>query len=502
MREYCAPMMLRFVSLCLLLLTVGIHLPLRALVIDGYSANTNDRFAHHPDFIARDFNLSGVAISSDGRWGTLIAPNIFLSAQHFPPAVGQTLTFYATHDPAGPSVTRTVAALRQRIGTSDLLLCTLNEPVPEGYAVYAFATESLSTTSGWLRYPYRDSPLLHFGRSPGAYPTSRDVSVGQNRLNDLRLTNQIISDPAANGPAVECDQDPSGSLNHLTYETFAQFGDSGAPLFYDQGNTTLKLVGIAWYITGGSPPATGFSAVGNHADSIESFITANASPYQPLPPEDLNANRISDSRIDLNWTDPSAVENTFILERAETADGPWFELVTLPANSTSYQDLSAPAGDVYYRLRAENDSPSAWVSVGVLTPYSLWAAQFDWGGADQRPAADANNDGLANLVAYSMDLSPLVPVPVEAQPRLEFPVGFIDYIYRRDPDAGDLSFRLMHKTNLLSPGWTEIPIDGSDVTETDIGPADSARWFRIRMPTAVVAETGFFRLEITSRQLP
>jgi hypothetical protein len=127
--------MQRFLFMLFLLLG-GFHLlPLEALTIEGYAANSNDRFANHPDFIAKDFNLSGVAISSDGRWATLIAPNVFLTAHHFPPAVGQTITFYATNDPAGPSVTRTVAALRQRIGSSDLYLCTLASPVPEGYAL-------------------------------------------------------------------------------------------------------------------------------------------------------------------------------------------------------------------------------------------------------------------------------------------------------------------------------------------------------------------------------
>jgi hypothetical protein len=494
--------MQRFLFMLFLLLG-GFHLlPLTALTIEGYAANSNDRFANHSDFIAKDFNLSGIAISSDGRWVTMISPNVFLTAHHFPPAVGQTITFYATNDPAGPKITRSVAGLRERIGSSDLYLCTLASPVPEGYAYYAFATESLDSNRDWNFYPYRSSDLLHFGRSPGNYTTSKDVGVGQNRLNDVRYTNAILSDPEANGPSIECTQDASGDANFVSFETMAQGGDSGAPLFYDQGNGTLKLVGIAWYITGGTPPATGFSAVGDHASNIQSFIATNGQPFQPLAPSAFSGSRITPTRIDLTWQDNSGVETEYLLERRETEIDDWTPLANLPANTLSYSDTNAPAGDVFYRLTAKNDTASDSVAISILTPYSTWAAQFDWGSADQSPAADANNDGLANLVAYSMDLSPLIPVPVEALPRLEFPVGAIDYLYRRDPDASDLSFKLFQKSDLLSPTWTEIIVDGSTVTESDIAPADSARWFRIRMPASQVTETGFFRLEINSSQLP
>ena len=101
--------------------------------------------------------------------------------------------------------------------------------------------------------------------------------------------------------------DASGDANFVSFETMAQGGDSGAPLFYDQGNGTLKLVGIAWYITGGTPPATGFSAVGDHASNIQSFIATNGQPFQPLAPSAFSGSRITPTRIDLTWQDNSDV---------------------------------------------------------------------------------------------------------------------------------------------------------------------------------------------------
>jgi hypothetical protein len=494
--------MQRFLFMLFLLLG-GFHLlPLEALTIEGYAANSNDRFANHPDFIAKDFNLSGVAISSDGRWVTMISPNVFLTAWHFTPGTGETVTFHQSNDPNGPSVTRTISGTKEQIGDSDLRLVVLDQPLPEGYTYYTRATESLPTGIFWTSYPYRNKEHFHFGRSPGAYSTQLDFGVGKNVV-DIRKLDVTVSNSTATGPAIEAIKNTDSTA--VAYETYALDGDSSAPLMYESSGA-LKLVGIAWYrTTSGDPPvpySTGFSPVGNYNSAINTFLTTHSLPYQPLAPSAFSGSRITPTRIDLTWQDNSDVETEYLLERRETEIDDWVPIANLPANTLSYSDTAAPAGDVFYKLTAKNDTASDSVAISILTPYSTWAAQFDWGSADQNPTADANNDGLANLIAYSMDLSPLIPVPVEAMPRLEFPVDAIDYLYRRDPDASDLSFKLYQKSDLLSPTWTEIIVDGSTVTESDIGPADSARWFRIRMPASQVTETGFFRLEIDSAQLP
>lgn len=474
-----------------------------ALTIAGYNTASNDRFANNAGFLAASFDLSGVGISSDGHWATLIAPNVFLSANHYFPGNGSTLTLYKTNDPDGPSVTRTVTATKQRVGTSDLLICTLNLPVPEGYAYYSYATESLSTPYSWFLYPYRNQEVYHFGRSPGSFPGNQDIGVGKNVV-DYYVEDQVLESPAANGPTIICEKNTSTGA--IPYETIAQGGDSGAPLFWDAGGNNLRLIGVSWFITQDTETleytSTGFTAVGNHSAAINTFLTTYALPYQPQAPSAFIGNRISSSRIDLSWQDNSGVETSYVLERAEAVEGPWMPLSNLPADSESYSDTSAPEGNVFYRLTAQNVTASDPVPAALLTQYNSWAVQFDWGSADQTPTADANSDGITNMAAYSMDLPPIGPVPAGALPYLETSSGNIDYFFRKNPDAADIRFVLQSSGSLTPPDWQELVIDGINVTETDLGPVDDARLIRIRMPATLMGSRCFFRLQINISQLP
>lgn len=473
-----------------------------ALTIDGYASSKNDRFANHGDFIANGFNLSGIAISSDGKWATMISPNVFLTAWHFTPGSGQTLTFYATNNPSGSSVTRTVSSTQQQIGTSDLRVVVLDEPLPEGYTYYARETRDIPVPGNTFRHPYWQKEHFHFGRSPGTYTSTLDMGVGKNVV-DLYATSQTVSNSSATGPSISAKVDSDSAA--VAYETYALDGDSGGPLMIES-NGALKLVGIAWFRTTIGDPAvpysTGFSPVGDYDGEINSFLNTHSLAYQPLPPQNFTALRVSGSQINLSWTDRSAVETSFILERAESADGPWSPLTTSAADSESYTDSSAPAGDVYYRLQSRNDSSSDWVTVSVLTPYSGWAEQFDWAGQDNSPTGDPNTDGIVNLAAYAMDLPPLDPVSAADLPSLETPSGFIDFFYRRNPDADDITFTLKQRSDLLTGDWQSVVIDGTTVTESNMGVVNGAERIRIRMPMSSIGSLGVFRLEIISSDMP
>jgi hypothetical protein len=275
------PLMLITLSVCLLPAAA------RAAVVAGYTPETNDRFTNDPSFIANQFDLSGVALNASGRWLTMISPNVYLSAYHFPPAASSIVTFYASNDPAGLSVERTVTATSQRIGTSDLFIGTINTPLPSSFTYYAFATQVTNNTNtagggpsaanaqSWINSPYYLADAYLVGRSPAELPVAQDMVIGRNKLDGFQTS---INVSGTVDHAITSVNNQPADGNFLPYELSFQTGDSGAPMFV-ANNGTLTLVGINWFVgTIGGLPNNGYSYVGNHAVAINEFLAVHSVP--------------------------------------------------------------------------------------------------------------------------------------------------------------------------------------------------------------------------------
>lgn len=259
-----------------------------AIQIDGYSATVNDRYTDSSSFIADGFDLSGVArgahASDRGKWVTMLSGNVFLSANHWFPDNGTSLTFYAGNDSAGASLARTVSG-SQRIGTSDLRIGHLDSPLSATYAHYDFASTGINSQTDLENSAYYEANAYLFGRSPewevGDVP---GMAVGRNEIDhwfpsvlDGSTTRYDVLAAVRNEPT-----DPG----YVTNEAYLQTFDSGGPLFVDNGGQ-LELVGINWLIEfddfdiGGSTVTrdySGFSYVGNYATEIQSYIDAHPVP--------------------------------------------------------------------------------------------------------------------------------------------------------------------------------------------------------------------------------
>ena len=101
----------------------------------------------------------------------------------------------------------------------------------------------------------------------------------------------------------------------------------------------------------------------------------NADPQPAAPPTapmNLSATAVSIEQVHLSWTDASVDERQFEVERSTSGTvGPYAPLVTLPANTTSYDDSDVLPNTPYcYRVRATNlAGPSNWdVPACVTTP--------------------------------------------------------------------------------------------------------------------------------------
>jgi hypothetical protein len=263
---------------CILVLCAktGVH---GAINIDAFASAQNDRYANNAQFIMNQYDLSGVAIANDGRFVTMISENVFLSAHHFYPSNGTSVTFYTGNDPSGTSATRTIQS-SQRIGTTDIRIGILNSPLSSAYKTYDFSTEDITSFSNGSNAFTRSDIYLQnafiLGRSPTAFATSQDLAVGRN-LIDRWYSSVTVS--GTTDSSVVSVVNSSGDANFVTHEAHLQIGDSSAPMFIDNGSGGLTMAGINWFIgNDGSNDLNGQSYLGNYDTEIQNYIDANEVP--------------------------------------------------------------------------------------------------------------------------------------------------------------------------------------------------------------------------------
>lgn len=113
------------------------------------------------------------------------------------------------------------------------------------------------------------------------------------------------------------------------------------------------------------------NASGNSAASNTASVTTPAAlPTPPAAPSALSAVAASATRVNLSWTDNSANESGFVIQRSVSA-GPFADLATVNANVVTYADLSVVASTSYqYRVYAYNGGGNSANSntASVTTP--------------------------------------------------------------------------------------------------------------------------------------
>jgi hypothetical protein len=127
---------------------------------------------------------------------------------------------------------------------------------------------------------------------------------------------------------------------------------------------------------------------------LEGVDESNQTPPPPpvLPPSapmNLTATAASSTQINLNWTDGSANEDGFRVERCQGVDCTNFvQIAQLPANATTYADTALAASTTYtYRVRAHNS--------GGVSDYSATARDMTQTLPPMAPAAPSNLVGAS-----------------------------------------------------------------------------------------------------------
>lgn len=108
---------------------------------------------------------------------------------------------------------------------------------------------------------------------------------------------------------------------------------------------------------------------------FDGTFEAFAAYLQLLPPapSDLVASAVSTSQIDLTWTDNSADESGFLIQRKITSSGAWTLLTTRLPDTTSYPDTGLQANTYYYyRVMATGaGGDSAWSNEAVAVTQNI-----------------------------------------------------------------------------------------------------------------------------------
>jgi hypothetical protein len=227
------------------------------MYIRSYDEARHSRFYQggDKDFIGAGYDLSGVGRDDDlaksgaeqgfyySPWATMVSDSFFVTAEHWAPAVGNTVTFYANNDPNGTARTYTVAELYSTTSSdgkiSDAMLGRLTTAVASDIQKYKVATAD-SVFAG--------TEAILYGNEQYGNGVVENIA-GRVGVNTVEYTELYVSTWNRTSEVVwyQYDEPANGD------EAQVIGGDSGAPSFLDHYGQ-LALVGTHWL---GLPNGTG-----------------------------------------------------------------------------------------------------------------------------------------------------------------------------------------------------------------------------------------------------
>jgi len=227
------------------------------------SKGINDGRDPAKSFIGDGFDWSGVGRSSDGKWATMVSDRVFLSANHFHPGVGSTITFFTNNLGSTQDVVmRQFQVVRgEQIPGTDLWMGVLDQSITEDIAIYeifsapdSFGYENLGQSGLTNQQPARldldpppnDDVVFMVGKSGATDETSFRVGLQVSTFFSSTKPFSFgevgpVLDFEYNDASVEADQSV-----FTDFEAFLEGGDSGGPTFWSSSPTSseLQLLGV------------------------------------------------------------------------------------------------------------------------------------------------------------------------------------------------------------------------------------------------------------------
>ena len=273
-----------------------------------------------------------------------------------------TLTLSSTHIENNQSITKTGTGTLVLSGTLDTawgggtLLASAGTTFLNGSLNRGVTASSGATVGGSGTVTNTVSIPTGAHLAPGAN------AVGHLTANVLTLGNSAICDfefnatPANDYVAVST----SGGLTIGTGETVNLYAEGTTNQWTGTGTYTLftysgTLNGSASNLSVGNPIGGQTYTFASNGSQVTLTITAGSGA--PNAPSNLTATTISNTQINLAWTDNSSNETGFKIERKTGSAGTYAQIGTVGADVTAYNDTGlTPATQYYYQVRATNGS--------------------------------------------------------------------------------------------------------------------------------------------------
>lgn len=158
-----------------------------------------------------------------------------------------------------------------------------------------------------------------------------------------------------------------------------------------------------------SPP-TGFTDYANIGQYSVSGTIANSGPTDtsaPAAPTGLIGS-VSGSSANLVWNANNEADlANYVVKRAKTSGGPYVDIATIAAGTTSYTDASVPQGDSYYVIVARDNvgnmsGNSAEVSISIPFVSLVESGQQISGTSTGTIANTNSSDGIVQTITESL----------------------------------------------------------------------------------------------------
>ena len=329
---------------------------------------------------AASFNDSGLTASTEYCY-EIIATNASGDSPASAPPVCRT-----TAAPVSPPLAPTLQPVTVVSQTQINLTWTDNSPDETGFRVERqlssggtwapIATPAANATSyndtgasAGTAYDYQVFAVNAGGDSPAsgtqsgttfpATPTNVQTAAGTPTQTAINLT-WDASTGATDYKVERC----TGAGSGCTPTVVIAASTTGAASFNDSGltaSTEYCYEIIATNASGDSPAS---------APPVCRTTAAPVSP--PLAPTLQPVTVVSQTQINLTWTDNSPDETGFRVERQLSSGGTWAPIATPAANATSYNDTGASAGTAYdyqvFAVNAGGDSPASGTQSGTTFP--------------------------------------------------------------------------------------------------------------------------------------